>query len=218
MSSLSLGFVDEWKWLDSEAKATGIPWCGWPREWSSSKTACRTCVSFYLRIAGWRDKTKQLEHIEKQKQLISIRKQKVTKRATKLGLCWGVLTDRETKKDLEDFVQKHIDKQQEKLRLERAAEELKRDGQYCNYHHSCYDKRRCVCERDREGYLKWYSSYDHRKCCMVCNSRVCDCPRFSGSDIAQENQGDIIPKIVVKLIYEEEKGVCRIHPEKKKRM
>ena len=209
MSSPSMGFVDEWKWLDNKAKTTGIPWCGWPREWSSSKTACRTCISFYSRIQWGSDKTKQLEHIEKQKQVISKRKQNVTTSATMHGLC---------------SVQKHIDKQLEELQRERTAEdmgslttseELKRDGQYCSYHHSCYDKRRCVCERDREGYLKWYSSYDHRKCCMVCNSRLCDCPRFSGSDIDKNTKGDIIPKIVVKLIYEEEKGFCRIHPKKK---
>ena len=102
--------VDEWNWLDSAAKATGLPWCGWPREWSKSDTACRTCISFYSRIQGVSNTTKQLEHIEKQKRLISKRK-----------LMEETKTTRETKQGL-DSVQKHIDKQYEEILRERAKE------------------------------------------------------------------------------------------------
>ena len=187
---------DEWKWLDSAAKATGLPWCGWPREWSKSNTACRTCISFYSRIQRGSDKTKQLEHIEKQKRLISKRTLMEEKSNTKPTRC---------------SVQKHIHNQYELQRevLSPLAqtieerEELKRDGQYCTYHHSCYDERHCVCARDREGYIRWYDSYDNKKYCMVCDSQRCGC--------ARNTEGHIIPKIVVKLIYEEEKGICRIH-------
>jgi hypothetical protein len=191
MASLSM-VSDEWKWLDSAAKATGLPWCGWPREWSKSNTACRTCISFYSRIQRGSDKTKQLEHIEKQKRLISKR---------------TLMEEKSTIKPARCSVQKHIHNQYE-LQREQAAEgrgalvareELKREGQYCTYCHSCG----CGCARDREGYIRWYDYYDNNKYCMVCDSQRCGCTRTT--------DGHIIPKIVVKLIYEEEKGGCRIH-------
>ena len=200
MVSLS-GVVDEWKWLDSAAKATGLPWCGWPREWSKSNTACKTCISFYSRIQRGSDPVQQAQHVEKQKRFIASKmkfmEESKTTRATKHGL---------------SVVQKPLDKQFEEPQRERAnkdtffltaSEELQRDGQYCTYHHSTRVEGQCHCKRDREGYIIWYDSYDNKKYCMVCDSQRCGC--------ARNTEGHIIPKIVVKLIYEEEKGFCRIH-------
>ena len=223
MSSLSSpGSVDEWEWLDSAAKATGLPWCGWPREWSSSKTACRTCIPFYSRIQRGSNHEKQLEHIEKQKQFISKRKlmekqriQRDTKHTDKQleelqreRATEDITHPKKTRHDaIVDLVKRHDTDKQAVGQLQHEREELKRDGQYCTYHHSTRVDGRCHCKRDREGYLKWYSSYDKRKYCMVCDSQRCSCTR--------NTKGHIIPKIVVKLIYEEENGLCRIHTEKK---
>jgi len=197
MASLSM-VADEWNWLDSAAKATGIPWCGWPREWSKSNTACRTCISFYSRIQRGSDPVQQAQHVEKQKRFI----------ASKMKF----MEEKTERHNNRCSVQNHIDKQIEEPQRERAnkdtvsltaSEELQRDGQYCTYHHSTHVEGLCHCKRDREGYIRWYDSYDNKKYCMVCDSQRCGC--------ARNTDGHIIPKIVVKLIYEEEKGFCRIH-------
>lgn len=198
--SMSLKYGSR-EWLDSCAKETGMSWCEWPEEFSKSKDACRTCLSYYVykrrRGMSIERETKQALHVETQKLLISsIKKRKESEeKERKNSIHYKFAQDRKHEIELSNSYTVSAGKEHE--------EKLKGIGQYCTYHHSCYDEKRCTCKRDREGFLKWYSSYDKIKHCVKCDSLICDC--------ARTKDGKIIKKIVVKEIYEQEGGKCQLH-------
>ena len=190
------------EWLFWCATNTGTPWCEWPENFSKSKSVCRTCVSYFGGKKTFRDTLQHKQHVEKQKKLIESMKTKKTNKSI-----IGIQTSAKIKigKYLKQIHEddKILKKKEIPKVILTPKEELKMKGQYCTYHHSCYNERRCICSRDREGLLKWYDSYDRQKQCIKCDSLECDCPRTK--------EGNIIKKIVVKEVYEQEDGKCQIH-------
>ena len=197
------------QWLDVRTKETGEPWCEWPEYNSNGQTTCKTCLMYFSGNLLPHEKARHDQHVEKQRRLIESIKARKTQPLTyyRPSPSRKVISS-SAKTKLTKYIQEIEKDEGNRLQLHKSKEikEIKPkpvlEGEYCTYHHARYGPH-CHCNRDREGFIKWYSRYDRKKQCVKCDSMSCDCPRTS--------EGYIIKKIVVKEVYEKEGGKCEIH-------
>ena len=167
------------EFLDSRSMKTRSSWCVCQGARKLiTKGDCKTCIKNRKELRIIREKEFRESEEKERKNSIHYKFAQARKKELALSKCYTASTGNEYAK-------------------------LKGSGQYCTYHHSFYDEKRCTCERNREGFLTWYASYDKTKHCVRCNSLICDCGRTK--------EGEIVKKIVVKEIYEQEYGKCQLH-------
>ncbi len=194
----SLRPMDTWELLDLCAKKTGTAWCEWPKDLSKSLKPCRTCVKYFTEHSYIQGETftlspKQAEHVASQKRIIaSIRQKKSSKfeKRQPYGYGYTPTSHHSTSKSREKGSERPSYIGSIGWKSDTTG---KSRGQYCHHHHMYYQEGRCECPRDREGFMKVYSTYDMSKWCGRCDSRCCDC--------FQTTEENVIKKIVVKEIY-----------------